>query len=491
MFRNIKTNNNARQVSAFCPTEYINPINPSQVYQEVDNFQIRQNYGPITSVHFAERIYHDPESKIRVFPTTKQLRVQKDKKANYDERALVGFKMTEHLWKTEKFGVHSGWEGYVTEPEREVLTYERAVKSLNNVRFSLDSDISIYQDIKLFFTRFDKDGPTIDNVSLADFDDLKGVFVDKELNRRKLTESPAQFISELRYNILHGYNATNENASRTSLPLSIENQSCEEETLEEPAYDESEALRLSNEVNDKLFAQVLSLENQVSELKESTFIQESKVYELTSVVSAILEVTESSLKKNNLSQSKIKVFDRIFNFKSGYRAQIYKFRDNENPEKEVCSCYQCELQQTCTRTQKIIELGLENCNIQPREFVYGKNVDGHVCELSVPNPNHIELTEITCKNMLGSKNKITEESLSISVNINSHDSRESSCRSVVAENKQSTPIKSNNSVPKVLVFAEIDETADLSRPTYPDSDCSSQMMFSEILSTHEDFMDEE
>ena len=490
MFRNIKTNDNARQVVAFCPLEYINPVNPSPVFQNVDNLRIRQNYGPINSLHFPERIYHNQDSKIRVFPTHKQLRTQKDQTTDYDERAAVGFEMTEYLWKTKKSGFHSGWNGYESVPEREILSYDKAVKSLNNVRFSFDPEISIYQDIKLFFTRVDKDGVTVDNVSLKEFDDLKGVFVDKELNRQKIIDSPAQFLSELRYNISHGYDATNANASRTSLPLSIEIQSSEAESDEEPAYNESEALRLSNEVNDKLFSRVVNLENQISELKESLFIQDSKIYEMTGVLSAVLEVNEASLKKNNLVQSKIVVHDRIFNFDSGFRAQIYKFRNKNKSEKAACECYQCELQQTCTRTQKIIEIGLENCCIKPKLFVFGKNVDGHVCEVSDPDPNNIELTEITCRNMLGSKNKEAEESLSISVNIDSHDSREHSCRAVVADNKQSTPIKLNNPVPRVLVPADIDDTAEISRPSFPDSDCSSQMQWTEVLSTHEDFMSE-
>ena len=491
MFRNVKSNNNARQVAAYCPLEYINPVNPSQVIQVVDNLRIRQNYGQINSMHFAEQIYHDSESKIRVFPTQKMLREQKDKKANYDERATVGFQMTEHLWRSRQSGSHSGWNGYETAPEREVLCYDRAVKSLNNVRFSLDPEISIFQDLKLFFTRFDKNGRVVDNVSLEEFSDLKGVFVDKELNKQKMIDSPAHFISELRYNIAHGRDASNANASRTSLPLSIENNSSEADSDVEPVYCESEALRLSNEVNDKLFSRVMSLENQISELKESLFIQDSKIYELTGVLSAVLEVNESSLKKNNLVQSKIVVHDRIFNFDSGYRAQIYKFRSKNESEKRACDCYQCELQQTCTRTQKIIEIGLENCCIKPKLFVFGKNVDGHVCEVSDPDPNNIELTEITCRNALGSKNKEAEESLSISVNINSHDSRELSCRSVVADNKQSTPIKSYIPAPKVLVSADIDDTAEISRPSYPDSDCSSQMLFTEVVSTLEDFMSEE
>ena len=492
MFRNIQTNDNARRVEArhslLSNTLYIHPSNPSSVTQSIDGLLVRQNYGPINSTHFAERIYHDQNSKIRFFPTRSQLWNQKDKFPNYDERARVGPQMTRHLMLSERNSAirQVGWNGYELEPERQILSYDSAVKSLGNIRFSLDQNISIYQDIELFFTRFDTNGVTVDTESLQNFADLENVFVDKEFYRNVLIESPAQFLSELRYNISHGFNASNQDPNRAILPLSIE----EPETIpeeNEPVYNQDEALRLSNELNDNLFERVTDLENQISELKETIFVKESTITELTSVTSAVLEVNKSSLIKNNLGQSDIIVHDRIFNFLGGVRSQIYKFRENKSFKSRSCDCYQCEIQDVCTKTQKIIKIGLENCNIKPTEFVFGKNVNGHVHEAPNPKDKNIELTEITHKNKF-SKNKDPEEAMSVSVNISSHNSRESNCRSVIVDTKHSTPIKQNEPAPKILIQAEIDETTEITRPSFPNSDCSDQMNWTEMISDHEEFL---
>ena len=499
MFRNTSINKNSRAIEKYCPLEYIHPSNPSMSTQTVDNLVFHQNYGPINSLHFAGRIYHNKNAKVRTFPTTKQLRYQKDKASgNYDVRASIGTEMTRYLVRKNKSCINEGWKGYETEPEREILSYDRAVKSLNNIRLSLDPEITIFQDIRTFFTRFCEGGAIVDTVSLADFADLEGVLVDKEINERKMLNSPAQFISELRYNIAHGYNSSNQNASRTSLPSSsrendsIDNSSQPSSLAVQPSVTEDNVskLNVANNINDQLFEQVLDMDKQISDLKETIFINESKVSELSSVVSAVLEVTKSSLAKNNCVQSDIVVYDRIFTFKSGIQSQVYKFRENKKSKKEICECYQCELKQVCTRAQKIIEIGLENCDIEPKVFAFGKNVDGHVCENDNKSGN-IELTEITSKNELGSRNlKVIEENLSVSVNICSHESRDNLSRQVLVDNKQSTPIKPKSNETKILVTAEVDETADITRPEYPESDDSSQMRWSDVLSTHEDFMSE-
>ena len=493
MFRNTQTNSNSRAIERYCSLEYIHPTNPSKVIQTVDNLEIRQNYGPINCTHFAGQIYHNKNSKIRVFPTVKQLRNQKDKYPKYDDRSKIGKEMTSYLIKNQKSDVNTGWSGYQTEPEREILSYDRAVKSLNNIRFSVDPSVTIFQDIKRFFTRFCKEGEIIDTMSLADFSDLEGVLVDKELNKQKMLNSPAQFISELRYNVFHGYDASKQNASRTSLPLSENNTEPPSVVDSDDSVDESpavlECLMISNDLNDAMTKEILSLRDQLSDEKEKVFIKESTIHELRSVVSAVLEVTKSSLEKNNSKQSDITVYDRIFNFKSGIRSQVYKFRENKNSDKEVCGCFQCELQQVCTRTQKIIEIGLENCNIKPIVFAFGKNVDGHVCEPTEKNPKNIELTEITSLNKLGSKNlQVPEENLSVSVNICSHESRDGPERQIAIDNKQSTPIKPQHEKPKVLVPADVDDTAEITRPEYPGSDASSQLCWSDVVSTHEEFL---
>lgn len=473
--------------------EYINPTNPSQNFQTVDNLNIRQNYGPINHAHHPFQIYHDKNSKIRVFPTIKQLRNLKDACVNYDDRANIGSEMTRYLRESESSGVRSGWRGYETEPEREILSYDIAVKSLNNIRFSVDPEISIFEDIKSFFTRFCEEGMVVDTASLATFEDLEGVFVDKEFHRQKMLESPANFISELRYNIAHGYDTANQSASRTSLPISIYNSESSSRT-DQTNHDETSllaCLNSANDLNDKLVAEVFNLQDQISELKESVFFKDSSIDELMSVVSAVLEVNKQSLAKNDCNQADILVLDRIFNFKSGIRSQIYKFKENRLTDKKMCGCYQCELQQVCTRSQKIIELGLENLCLDPKVFVFGNNIDGHVCESTDDNPQNIELTEITCSNKIGSKNvKVPEEKLSVSLNISSHNSRDNNCRQIIIDNKQSTPVKAAEHRPRILVLAENDDTIDITRPENPGSDDSNAIQWSEVVSAHEDFMDE-
>ena len=502
MNRNTGNNNNARIIEKFCRVSYIHPTKPSQNIQIVDNLRIRQNYGPINSTHFAGRIYHNTEAKIRAFPTHAQLRNQKDEHPKYDDRAKVGFEMTDYLvkkWRNDA-DAHTGWKGYEIVPERETLRYDQAVKSLKNLRFSYDSNVSIYEDIKSFFTRFSENGLEIDTESLECFSDLKDVFVNKEgTDNEQMFEQPDQFISDLRYKIFHS-NPVEQSSSKSSdsvnaatLPLSSDSSESDEpenstSIVESSTRSEAPALdnarELSEDTQAKLFDKVIDLDDQVSWLKEQIFVEESKVTELTAVISAVLEVTKTSLKSNNSKPADITVLDRIFNFKSGIRSQVYKIKHNQSSE--ICKCYQCELQTVCTLTQKILKLGLENCQEEPRKFVFGRNVNGHVCETTESNPKTIELTEITSKNPIGTKDeKIVEEQLSVSVNINSHDSQDSAHRSVKLDNKQSTPIKTDEQIPKILIHAEIDDDAEITRPYNSDSNASSQMAWSDIVSNHE------
>ena len=503
MNRNIKTNNNSKLIEKIDSiwTPYIHPKNPSQTHQTVDNLKIRQNYGPINSTHFAEMIYHNVDSKIRVFPTRKLLWNQKDKFPKYDERAKIGPEMTNYLRKTDNSGVSSGWRGYETEPERNILKYSHAVKTLNNIRFSDDPEISIYDDIKTFFTRFDVGGRVVDTESLKQFDDLKDVVVDKVANRKQMFEKPAEFISELRYNLFHAASVSSSHSSRSSFnaatcPMSEDIEPDEEEgsvlsaaSVVAQIDDQAEEQRNANA---DLIERVLDLENQVSDLKEDIFTGESRVTELSGVIHAVLEVTSASLKVNELPEADIVVYDRIFSFKSGVRSQVYKIKQNQHSNKEICGCYQCELQRVCTLTQKILKLGTENCQLDTRQFKFGRNENGHVRESTLKQPKTIELTELTSENKIVLSNENNdEERLSVSININSHDSKGSSHRSVKIDNEQSTPIKRDNPAPKILIPAETDNIGEITRPTNYDSDASSQFNFSDVISTHEDMMSSE
>ena len=498
MNRSSGKNNNARIVEKFCPLEYIHPTNPADSFQVVDNLKIRQNYGPINSTHFPEMIYHNVNAKIRMFPTRKMLRNQKDQHPKYDDRAKIGKEMYDHMRISDNSGVHSGWKGYETLPERNILENGHAVKSLTNVRFSSDPCVSIFDDIKTFFTRYGENGREVDEEMLECFSDLQGIYVQKDLPENKLMfKDPAEFIRQLRYDIFHGDNnfaesSNNFSANATSLPISADNSSSAarsepiiENVTSEASSAEADRVMRENHFNDR----IMNLEDQISDLKEDLFFEEEKVNELTSVISAVLEVTKTSLEANNSKLSEdIVVYDRIYNFKSGIRAQIYKIRNNNKSKKELCGCFQCELQKVCTLTHKILKTGLENCVIDPKKFAFGKNVDGQICEPTESCPRKIELSEITSENKIGSqKESIIDEQVAVSVFIDSHDSRDQEGRSVKINQNHSTPIKSNTKAPKILINADIDNSAEITRPDNPNSEGTSQQNWSNIVSSHEKF----